>query len=524
MRRLAAAVAVLALAAPACGGDEEDGPAAGGSPPPETLAYFPPGTLGVALVPTDVDGDQLRRLATLVNPTTALRQDLVETARDEGLDFESDVAPLLGGTGVVGAVPDDILVALETPDEAKLSRTVAKVTGLERRGKREHRGATVYREGVAVDGATVLIAGDEDTLVAAIDRQRDGGGLDAAAFERELGEDASADALVRVVGAASAWAEAEDLLMAAEDPWVRALRGWGAVISLEPDAVVARLRVRTDPAGLREEDLPLEAGEEAPEASRVEGAFNAANRNQSRTTVFLARMARQLYPDSQFATAVEAAESDLGIRFEDEVLAQFDGPSASFAVPNGEFGAVSDLDDPDRMRELLPRLAPHLPDILRGLQGLGNRGLIALLLVAPDAPLVPGALGALTAAIKVVPVGGDDDEELLFRIDGLDEDGPDGEPPFAGTGEVVFGMIGDRFVVGSGAQRARQAAELEVSEVDGAEGAAVAWADLSDIEPETLSRLILFQLKPLGELVGELEASTEGLEGRLRVEVPGGLE
>jgi hypothetical protein len=107
---------------------------------------------------------------------------------------------------------------------------------------------------------------------------------------------------------------------------------------------------------------------------------------------------------------------------------------------------------------------------------------------------------------------------------GSDADRPDSEPPFAGTGEVVFGMIGDRFVVGSGEQRARQAAELEAEALDGARGAAAAWADLSTIPREALTRVILFDTVPLGELLAELEASTEGLEGRLRVEVPGGLE
>ena len=526
MRRLAVAALVLALVAPACGGGDDDGDgdrSARGAPPPAgTLAYFPPDTIGVALVPTDLDGDQLHRLATLVNPSLSLRQALTESARDEGLDFERDVEPLLGGTGVVGGV-DDILFALETPDEAALRRTVERIVGLARRGSRDHRRATVYREGVAIDGATILIAGTDEALVAAIDRRRDGGGLDAAAFERELGEDASADALVRLIGTPAAWADDEELRRAAAEPWVGAVRGFGGVLTLERDAITARLRVRTEPEGLREEDLPLEAGEHAPEVPRVEGAFNAANRNQSRTTTFLARVARRLYPDSEFVREVEAAERELAIRFEEEVLAQFNGPSASLATPQGEFGAVSELGDPDRMRELLPRLAPHLPGILRGLWGLGNTGLIALLLVAPDAPLVPGALDALSAAIKVVPLGGGDDEQLLFRIDGLDEPGPDGRS-FGGTGQVVFGMIGERFVVGSGERRAREAGELDVSDVDGAQGAGVAWADLSTIEPETLSRLILFQGKPLGELVGELEASTDGLEGRLRVEVPGGLE
>jgi hypothetical protein len=176
MRRLAIAAAVLALVAPACGGSDQDRPAAGEAPPPAALAYFPPGAAGVALVPTDLDGAQLRRFAKLVEPSLRLRDELPSWARDEGLDFARDVEPLLGGTLVAGAVPGDILVALETPDGERLARTAERIIGLARRGSREHRGATVYREGVAVDGPTVLLAGDERTLVQAIDRQRDGGG------------------------------------------------------------------------------------------------------------------------------------------------------------------------------------------------------------------------------------------------------------------------------------------------------------------------------------------------------------
>jgi hypothetical protein len=42
------------------------------------------------------------------------------------------------------------------------------------------------------------------------------------------------------------------------------------------------------------------------------------------------------------------------------------------------------------MRELLPQLATAMPGILGALEGLGSTGLASLLLVAPDAPLVPG--------------------------------------------------------------------------------------------------------------------------------------
>jgi hypothetical protein len=208
---------------------------------------------------------------------------------------------------------------------------------------------------------------------------------------------------------------------------------------------------------------------------------------------------------------VEAVEADLGISFEDEVLKQFNGPSASVATADGEFAAVSDLADPDRMRALLPRLAPRLPDILSELQGLGNRGLVALLLFAPDAPLVPGALPLLQDGIGVQRIHGGD----LYAVTFLDE----GDRPFA-VPRVVFGMIGDRFVVATDEARARAAASMDLSDVPDAEGAAVARTDFSTWQTDPLG----LPTVPLGEGVGSLEASREGIEARLRIEVPDGLD
>ena len=68
---------------------------------------------------------------------------------------------------------------------------------------------------------------------------------------------------------------------------------------------------------------------------------------------------------------VEALERREGLRFEDEILRQFAGPSFTVLRPRGDgevaFGARSALRDPDAMRELLPRLAPALPGILEAL-------------------------------------------------------------------------------------------------------------------------------------------------------------
>ena len=162
-------------------------------------------------------------------------------------------------------------------------------------------------------------------------------------------------------------------------PYLRALRRGSLGVDADDEGVEGTLRLVTDREELSERDLPVgPAGDlELPEGGA--DAVLGANRNQSYTTTFGAQVARALYADSRFVRAVERAEKELGISFEDEVLRQFDCPSVSTLEPPGErtpmrFAARSCVNDPDRMRELLPRLAPHLPAILNGLDALGPRG------------------------------------------------------------------------------------------------------------------------------------------------------
>ena len=105
------------------------------------------------------------------------------------------------------------------------------------------------------------------------------------------------------------------------------------------------------------------------------------------------------------------------------------------------------------MRELLPRIAPQMPSILEALQGLGSTGLTGLLFVAPDAPLTPAAFGLL-AAIQVSRLQGGATEEL-YEVTGLDERGL--RP---GPDRVVYGLIGDWFVVATSAELAREVAGM----------------------------------------------------------------
>jgi hypothetical protein len=457
------------------------------------LEYVPRDAFVAAIVPTDLQGEQLQRLDRLIEPALregdahSLRDVLASFFEDGEIDFARDVEPLLGKDMVVAAWgdPDDPLglIALETPDGAK-ARALVRKLDLHEQGR--------------VDGDLLLIRFDGHGE--AIQRPREA--FDAAAFDDE-------DALVRVAGDPRALTKA--LEVDVDLPWIQALERASATVRLGEDEITAQAHVSTRPDDLDDEDLPLASGDDAPQAGDVGGAINSANRDQSRTTVFLAQLARKAYPDSEFVAQVDSVEADLGISFEDEVLEQFNGPSASVARPDGSFAAVSGLDDPERMRELLPRLAPRLPDVLCGLQSLGNRGLIALLLIAPDAPLVPGTLPLLSDGIDVRRIPGGD----LYELTGLDEGSKQFRVP-----RVVFGMIGDRFVVATDERRARDAAEMEVSDVEDAHGGAVARTDFSTWDSDPLG----LETVPLGEAVGELEASREGIDARLRVPVPGGLD
>jgi hypothetical protein len=270
-------------------------------------------------------------------------------------------------------------------------------------------------------------------------------------------------------------------------PYLAAVERIDMALDVDGEGIEARAQVVTTGSQLSEDELPLGPAGEV-ELPRAEGAIAGGSRDQSRITTFAATVVRSMFADSDFVATVEETERELGAAFEDEVLRQFDCPSVSVFEPAadapfgaaGRFSARSCVRDPERMRELLPELAPRLPRILRAIRGLGGEGLLGLLLLAPDAPLSPGAL---LAQIGVQPLGGGDPEEQLYEVGGL-RDAEPGEPVFPGPDRVIFGMIGDDFVVGSDRQAAREAADLETQPT------AAQAASALRVPPETLAALL----------------------------------
>jgi hypothetical protein len=518
VRRFAAAAltALASLASAGCGESE--------SGDTDAARYLDPRSDAVLAVDLDYDSpnwEQIKRLYAQAIRSDALDDDgyvpptldaaLGAAASFAGLSFSEDVKPLLGGTLYAGVrvepaepLSPETRDVLERLDEDATEFGRGTVRYYDRDGRRLDTRAVddaLSEEGARNTDMTftlVYSVGDPEALDRVIEKLRGQGlrpqpvpGVEDAETLTDGVAVVGGDTLVAIVGnevdtsdeqlrerlAASgdgpaapeldgdlvalrasptllgAVLDREELSRALATEAGRALRGLEAGLRLEEDA--ARADARVDFEGLADERLPL------PPAGALElppgEAVASASADQNFTTVFLAALARELYPDSRFVRRVEALEQREGLRFEDEVLRQFAGPSFSVLRPGADsdvaFGARSTLRDPDAMRELLPRLAPALPGILEALQGLGSTGLTGLLFVAPDAPLTPSAF-AILAAVRVTKLAGGADEQL-YEVTGLDERGF--RP---GPDRVVYGLVGEDFVVASSEELAREVAAM----------------------------------------------------------------
>lgn len=563
--------ALFALAA-GCGSDDD---ASSGSSVAETAAeqlrYLDPQSSSVVAVDLRWNGDNWDDVKPIVGrmlkaacegrPPTE-RAAVPETAEDAleqlvgfaDLSFAKDVEPALDGHLVIGAVvppgafrpdagEDGTFDADEEVPEPEITLVYRTEKGNLRRiaeaiaGEGELKPLPGYEDTLALDG-TIAIVGtktavwswangtDDRPLRAALDRAKDGGGLPGERLAQAERDSGMTDPLLLATGDLTVARQlvAEDSLERAREeiPYLRALRRASAALDVTGDAVEATARLVTDGEPLDERDLPVAPAGEL-ELPKRDDVIAGASRDQSTTTTFLSRMARSLFADSRFVKAVEAAEKDLGIRFEDEVLRQFSCPSTSVLEPAdtsgpdsaSRFGARSCVEDPERMRELLPRLRPHLPAILTGLQGLGDEGLTALLLLAPDAPLTPGAL---LGQIDVNPFANAKADEDLFEITGLRDDA-DNPAAQAGPDTLVFGLIGDAFVVASDIEMARRAATVETEELDGEAGSALRIPIGALLAAEEDDEDAKAAASVLGDLVATLRAEPKATVAEARLAI-----
>jgi Protein of unknown function (DUF3352) len=509
MARVSALLAsCLLLVVAGCGGGEPAGSI------DDTLAYFPVDAGTLVVVSTDFESEQWevfdREVAAQVIGVS-IENALREVAAELEVSYENDIEPLLGNELVAGTTGPDgpvggdetgFVAALQVTNEAKLREVLDAVDQLEPVAEEADRDTYRFQASdihVAVDGDVLVVAESRETLAEALARSDGSDRLTQETFDAAL-DGLPEDALVRVYGDAG-WAFAQEETAALRDvPWFAALTTFGLAASFAEEEVTVDAVAHTDGRDLSEDELPLAVDAETPEVVSSPNQVTGGNANQSVTTVFLLRTAEAVFPDSRFVRRVQEVEAELGIDFEEEILRQFDGPSGSVLGSDGtSFAARSEVRDPERLREQLRALPPHLPGLVEGLEGLTSQGLAALLLFAPDAPALPEAL----QAVDVEEPTGEDD---LYRVSGLTGDGP---------AELYFGLVGDVFVVASSEARAQEIVQAETEEIDGADGAAAARLVLDD--SAALEGRFGPAAEAVEEVAGWVEASTDELRATLRV-------
>jgi hypothetical protein len=486
------AVAAIAVGATGCGDESTTT-----TDPANALAYMPAEPALLAILDTDVDGDQVRGFEDTVGegtPADDVEELLEQALEDTPLSYEDDVRPLLGGP-LVAAIDDvdalaggdgEVVAALVVDDEDKAQETIDKIDGAEH---------VTY-----VDDGVLLAAESPTALTRARGRKDAGEGFDPAALDAAT-SGLPDDALLRVYSDLDdgVLQQLPQLSNLTEVPWFDALRTLGGTISFDGSTMLGDAVLSTDPVPAA--DLPLIPGSsEAPDIVTREGWISGANLDQSRTTAFLLRTVRAVFPDSDFVRDVATVERERGIDFEREFLRQFNGPSQSLLDADGRFAARSEVGDPERLADTMKKIAPDLGRLVEDLQGLQSTGLGALLLLAPDAPAATSVLGS--ANVTVEPLGDD-----LYGMSGLVGPGPD---------EIVFGLVDGVFVVAEDEDAADEIVAAPAEAFEGPAGAAVMRASGVALQEAAADLLGIDAAGRLAsEVTGSLAAEEDGLRGHI---------
>ena len=478
-------------------GDDESSSSLGG-----TLGYLPADTPFALSVNTDVDGDQYQALNAIFKKFPfgdAIKEFILRSLAKQttGVDFEKDVVPLLGNPFVVGASdPQSFLggdgdagfiAAIEVTDESKLKEVLEK-SGATEQG--EQSGATIYDDSgtqFAVDGSTVVFAGDREQLNQALERHDGGDALDEETFKSgldEIGDDGIAQGYLNLESLLSG---SDGARQALKVKWIDAVESIGLNAKVAEDALTIDFRIKTNPDGLTEADLPIASGDEAPPIIDRDGEIGIGARGLGQTVAFIETVAQAVAPSDygDYAAAKRQLEARLDVDVEKDLLDQLSGDISASISLDGDFGVRVEPKDPAAFQRTLEKIAPALPPLAEG-------------------------LGLDDAALER-PKGGED----LYALAASN-----------GT-SIVFGVKNGVFVLTNDPGRADDLALDAPAPAAGQQGAIVLQADaeqLGDVLLENLGdslpipeQLRPALLAPLGDLTGSLKADTSGVTGQLKL-------
>lgn len=315
----------LAFVLAACGSSSSS--SAPSSPLAAELSYLPSGSPVIATIVTAPNSAPVKNLNALLTKfqvagllTSALQQEL----QKQGLNYDSDIKPLLGNPAVVGGIEVagagsklKGVAAWVTKDASKLNALLSKSSSGDKKIG-SHDGATLYRSRdgstiAAVDGPTLVVADTQALVVAALDRHKNGGGVSLSQYSQEIAGLPS-QPLVRVSGNVASLLATPQAAKARQIPWVAAIKGYAVAINPTSNGISLDWKVDTTGRQLTAAQLPLAAGSTAPAlASGEPGSLGI--RDPAQIVAFAESAIQAVSPTDyqQFQAALGALRNGFGI-------------------------------------------------------------------------------------------------------------------------------------------------------------------------------------------------------------------
>ncbi|MDX6653239.1 MAG: hypothetical protein QOJ38_2020 [Solirubrobacterales bacterium] len=462
---------LCAVALGSCGGG-------GGSKSPldDALGYLPANAPLVLTLRTDLESRPYRDLNVAVQRfgvQGGIDSQLEQLSPGQGLSFSRDIKPLLGNELAIGVLPGAadagprFIAAVRSTDGGKLRQLLHSVSGLQE--KKSVHGAAVYgppaprgsagdygsdgsgNPWFAVNGDTLVAAESERGLADALDQHGADDHLGEQLFNQRL-RGLPAEGILRASGDLVSAMKALGAQDTADVPWMRALRSYGASLSVSGRTLMADAVVNTD--SVREQDLPIPSGAASP--GLVPRRLSLATRDQSQTMKFGIALAQASVPQATFADIERVIKKRAGAPLA-TLLDEF-GEGLTAKLPNGDLVTRSEVHDEKVVARGLRALSPDEPLIARLATSGGPVGEVLsrarFLIPALPAP----ASGFFPEGSKVRSVAGSPD---LYQL----------TPPFQERAPFVFGLLDGAFVTAPSLADARQAARLQPAKPDAQQGA-----------------------------------------------------
>lgn len=371
-------LAVLAVAAVVvgCGGN-----GATAAPLDRALSYMQPDVAAVVVIPTDLeDGPlaELDRLGESVDGWDDIKATIRSQLESEGGEFER-IQRQLGNPAVVavGSRAGTTRAALQIADpKAEREEAERQVAEGEATRLDDYKGALIYRprEGLvlAIHDEVLIQAESNEQVRVAIDASEGSDNLshddEVTAALEQLGE----DRIVRVVadlqeaidsGSGSAARRARDV------PWVKALDQLTASARVEGDQLLVDVAVSTGRQELREQDLPIAGGSEAPPLHSPGALATVALRDPGRIVAFGESVAKAIGPKGyeEFRQGIDQVRSTLDVDIRRDLLERIETLSvAADATPTPRVTFVGKLSEPDRFADALAKVPLFIQGLISG--------------------------------------------------------------------------------------------------------------------------------------------------------------